>query len=411
MAARKSATQDRSASRRPAQHTHAARPATRPRRGEQMAAASSEAPTEAPVVTAGEEQNAYRDLDRLVRAAIGSATFAISPASLIQAWQDWVLHLAVSPGKQHEILAKGADKVARLAAFIAESSGGGADAKPAITPLPRDHRFTGDGWQKQPFAMWQQAFLLWQQWWHNAAVGVPGVSEKHEQIVAFYSRQFLDMVSPSNFVATNPEVLEKTIQQGGANFVAGFNNLVDDLKRMVDGRPPAGTEKFRPGEAVAITPGEVIFRNELIELIQYRPATENVASEPVFIVPAWIMKYYILDLSPNNSLIGYLVGQGFTVFCISWRNPGREQRDVSLEDYRRLGVMAGLDVVSEVCGGQQIHAVGYCLGGTLLSIAAATMARDGDKRLKIAVAVRRAGRFRRAGRDRAVRRREPGIDA
>lgn len=323
----------------------------------------------------------YRDADRLFHAWLASVTLGISPASLLQAWQDWLLHLAVSPGKQHEIATKAVEKLVRLQDFLARCALRRDTATPAISPLPQDRRFRHQSWQLLPYSATQQSFLLAQQWWHNATTGLPGVTRKHERLVEFYSRQLLDMVAPSNFPALNPEVIGRTVSEGGFNFLRGLHNMIDDLLRSTDGRPPAGAENFRPGIEVAATPGEVIFRNELIELIRYAPSTSTVKAEPILIVPAWIMKYYILDLSPGNSLIRYLVDRGFAVFCISWRNPGREQRDLSLDHYRRLGVMAALDEVDGAFPGGRVHGVGYCLGGTLLSIAASAMARDGDHRL------------------------------
>jgi polyhydroxyalkanoate synthase len=324
----------------------------------------------------------YRDADRLFHAAAASLTLGISPISLLQAWQDWALHLAAAPGKQQEIVAKGFEKLVRLTVFLGDCAAQKGAGKPCISPLPQDRRFQHSGWSVPPFSAIQQSFLLWQQWWHNATTGVPGVTAKHERLVEFYSRQLLDVLSPSNFLATNPEVLGGTIKDGGANLAAGFDNLIDDLDRVIKGRGPDGVEEFRPGQEVAVTPGEVVFRNELIELIQYRATTDSVRAESILVVPAWIMKYYILDLSPANSLVRYLVEEGFTVFCISWRNPGAEHRDLGLDDYRQLGVMAALDAVSAIVGGAKIHGVGYCLGGTLLSIAAAAMARDDDDRLQ-----------------------------
>ena len=199
--------------------------------------------------------------------------------------------------------------------------------------------------------------------------------------MSFIAQQMIDVVSPANFVATNPELLEETFQEGGMNLLKGALNFLEDARRIQAGEKPVGVEKFRVGRDIAVTPGKVIARNRLMELIQYAPATGMVHAEPLLIVPAWIMKYYILDLSPRNSLVRYLLDKGHTVFMISWKNPGSEDRDLDFEDYYRLGVLAALDAIKAIVPGRSIHAAGYCLGGSLAT-AAAALARDGDKRLK-----------------------------
>jgi poly[(R)-3-hydroxyalkanoate] polymerase subunit PhaC len=319
--------------------------------------------------------------DHALHAAAARFTLGLSPAALAQAYLDWATHLAFSPGKRMQLVDKAARKAVRLSNY-AYRCAQDAKAEPCIEPLPQDRRFAGEAWRKWPFNLISQAFLLNQQWWHNGTCGIGGVTKQHERMIEFISRQVLDMLSPSNFLMTNPEVLQRTVAQGGANLVRGFQNLLEDWERTASGKKPVGAENFRPGREVAVTPGKVIYRNRLIELIQYAPATDKVRPEPLLIVPAWIMKYYILDLSPQNSLVKYLTEQGFTVFMVSWKNPGPDDRDLSLDDYRTLGVVAALDAVRAVRPCEKVHGVGYCLGGTLLAIAAAAMARDRDDRLQ-----------------------------
>ncbi|ESR25591.1 PHA/PHB synthase family protein [Lutibaculum baratangense] len=324
--------------------------------------------------------HAFAAIDRMSEALLGQATGGLSPASLALAVFDWSIHLASAPGKRAELAAKAMRKTTRFAAHCFASSLDPA-TPPCIEPLPDDHRFAAPAWRKPPYSLFAQAFLLQQQWWHNVTRGVPGVKPHHEEVVAFAARQMLDVISPTNLPATNPEVVERTLGTGGANLVRGFQNWLEDVGRTATGQPPRGTEDFVPGRDVAVTPGQVVYRNHLIELIQYAPATETVVAEPVLIVPAWIMKYYILDLSPQNSLIRHLVGRGHTVFCISWRNPDEGDRNLTLDDYRRMGIMAAVDAVTAIVPGRRVHATGYCLGGTLLAIAAAAMARADDDRL------------------------------
>ena len=322
---------------------------------------------------------AFRSVDRMQEALGGQLTGGISPAAMALACFDWMLHLAAAPGKRVELVYKAGRKASRLAAYMATAlTQPGTPA--CIEPLPGDNRFRDESWHRQPYCYWAQAFLLGQQWWHNATHEVPGVSRHHEDVVSFAARQMLDMMSPSNLPFTNPQVMAKAMEAGGANFVQGFRNWIEDAGRQAIGQPPVGTENFVVGRDVAVTPGKVVFRDRLVELIQYAPTTETVFAEPILIVPAWIMKYYILDLSPGNSLVRHLVASGHTVFCVSWRNPTGEDRDLGMEDYRR-SLMAALDAVGAIVPERRIHAAGYCLGGTLLSIASAAMARAGDDRL------------------------------
>ncbi|MEN6622422.1 MAG: alpha/beta fold hydrolase, partial [Smithella sp.] len=213
----------------------------------------------------------------------------------------------------------------------------------------------------------------------------------------FVMRQITDIFSPSNFILTNPVVTRVTIEEGGSNLINGFNNFLDDWKRLITEQKPAGVENFKPGKQVAATKGKVVLRNRLIELIQYSPSTDKVYKEPVLIIPAWIMKYYILDLSPNNSLVKYLVDKGHTVFMISWKNPDSRDRDIGLNDYVKIGAFAALDAVSAIIPDTKIHTLGYCLGGTLLAIAAAAMAREGDNRLQSMTLLAAQTDFKEAG--------------
>jgi len=316
-----------------------------------------------------------RNLDRSLDSQIAWWSQGLSPGSLALAASDWMVHLAGSPAKQWELLFKAQRKLARLTAFAASRDL--LAGPPCITPLPQDRRFEGREWQQWPFNIIYQTFLLEQQWWHNVTSDVPGVTRHHEQLWTFAMRQALDMFAPSNFLLTNPVALEATYLSHGANLMAGMRKFWADSL----GATPAVPERFRPGIGVAVTPGKVVFRNRLIELIEYAAHTSTVYAQPVLMVPPWIMKYYILDLSPQNSLVRYLVQHGHTVFMISWKNPDAGDRDIGMDGYLEEGVMAAIDEVARRRPNQTIHALGYCLGGTLLAIAAAAMARDQDRRL------------------------------
>ena len=355
------------------------RPPARRQGRDRKAPDTSAAPPAAQPAAADSGSAPPHDIDRAVHAQMARFTQGLSPASQIGAWADWLVHLATSPGKQVELASKALRKTQRLAHHAARGVSG--PCEPCIEPLPQDRRFAAPEWQQWPFNLIYQSFLLNQQWWHNATTDVRGVSHHHEQVVNFAARQWLDLVSPSNFLASNPEVLAETLKTGGANLWQGAQNWMEDAARLVARQPTVGTEHFRPGHEVALTPGKVVLRNHLIELIQYTPSTATVYAEPVLIVPSWIMKYYILDLSPGNSLVKYLVEHGHTVFIVSWRNPDAGDREIGMDDYLKDGVMAAFDAVEAIVPKRRIQGLGYCLGGTLLAIAAAYMARKGDNRL------------------------------
>lgn len=335
--------------------------------------------------------------DRALHAALARFTMGLSPAALAAAHLDWLVHLMATPGKRLQLVDKMARKMMRFQAYAWRALLQPGTSAPVIEPLPQDRRFATDAWQAWPFNVIYQGFLLQQQWWHNATSDVRGVARHHEEMVKFGARQALDMFSPANFLATNPELLQRTLECGGRNFVDGLQHLLEDWERAVSGKKPVGSEAYKVGRDVAASPGKVVFRNRLIELIQYAPTTEHVRAEPLLIVPAWIMKYYILDLSAQNSLVRYLTGQGFTVFMVSWKNPSAADRDIGMEDYRLGGVMAALDAITATVPGCRVHALGYCLGGTLLSIAAAAMARDGDDRLRTITLLAAQADFTEAG--------------
>ena len=301
----------------------------------------------------------------------------------LKAGTDWALHLALTPAKNIELASLAVLQASELVQYALERMAVGPDkaARHGVTPPRKDRRFAAPEWQQWPFNLLHQSFLLTTQWWNAATHGVPGVDKHHEDVVAFVAQQCLDVFSPGNQLLTNPVVLRRTLEQGGANLVRGAVHALQDLQNKLANAPPAGCENFAVGRDVATTPGKVVLKNRLMELIQYAPTTKAVHPEPILLVPAWIMKYYILDLSPANSLIGYLVSQGHTVFCISWKNPGEAERDLGMDDFLADGFHAALAAVNAIVPKHRVHAAGYCLGGTLLAIAAAAMARDGDERL------------------------------
>ncbi len=259
------------------------------------------------------------------------------------------------PGKPRLALANHAlRQAAAYAGDAVRATGrrpGACDAPGCIDASANDHRFADTAWQRYPFNRLQQAFLLQEDWWREATTGVHGVWAPHEPVVAFAARQWLDKLAPSNAPLTNPEIVDATLQHGGMNLLQGAKAWMDDEQRAVMAQPPASTEHFLPGREAATTPGRVVLRNRLIELIQCCPNTPQLCAEPVLSVPAWIMKHRILDLSPQNSLASYLVNQGHSVFMISWTNPGSEDRNLGMDDCHKPGLLAALAAVQRIVPG------------------------------------------------------------
>ncbi len=316
------------------------------------------------------------ELQHALRAQLAAVTGGLAPDVYANAWWDWYLNLAEDPPKQWEILQDAATKAFDNWAFALKAASG-----EPLPPAEGDARFEGDAWAQWPFNVYAHTYRNYVDWWHKAWSSVPGVARDNERTLDFMARNALEAFSPANYLTTNPELLDTTRIEAGANLVRGFNHWLEDVHRTLEGKGPSGTEKFVIGRDIAATPGKVVMRNELIELIQYSPATPTVLAEPVLIIPAWIMKYYVLDLSANNSLVGYLVAKGHTVFMVSWKNPSSSDRGLGMDDYLRLGIRDAVDAVSRIVPRQKIHSVGYCIGGTLLSIAAAVFAAEGDKRV------------------------------
>ncbi len=262
-----------------------------------------------------------------------------------------------------------------------------SEKQPVIEADPKDRRFKDEAWKENEiFDFIKQSYLLSARYVQDVVSHVDDLPPKTAQKVDFYARQFVDAMSPSNFLLTNPEVLRKTAETGGENLLRGLNNLLADLERgrgkltikMTD------MEAFRLGENIAVSPGQVVFQNEVMQLIQYAPTTEQVLKRPLLISPPWINKFYILDLRPKNSFVRWAVSQGHTVFMISWVNPDEHLAELQFDDYLTKGIIGALDAIEQATGEREVNAIGYCLGGTLLASSLAWMAATGDDRIKTA---------------------------
>lgn len=334
-------------------------------------------------------ETVFNNLDRFFQANLAKLTAGISPAALGTAYYSWLSQLAQSPGRLLELMT--------YPVIHSKETINKALCSSEHSDIDCDVRFKKEDWQNLPWRYFADSFLQIEQWWQLATTEVSGLPKDVERTVSFSVRQILDALSPSNFILSNPALFHETIRSSGLNLIEGADLAVKDTLERITGAPPAGSNKLIPGKKVAVTPGKVIFKNHLIELIQYKPQTETVFKEPILIIPAWIMKYYILDLSPENSLVRWLVAQGHTVFIISWRNPDSEDRNLGMDDYYRLGAMAAIDTISTQRPKAKIHLVGYCLGGTLAMITAAAMAEHQDKRLKSLTLMAAQGDFTDAG--------------
>lgn len=329
------------------------------------------------------QRKAALALDESVHAQLARSCSGLSPIALALAHADWALHLMASPGRQAVLAQRALD----LSLQAWQNLGANLIAKVRNEEAEpdKDGRFADAAWREWPFDAVKESFKAVDSWWREAAQQGGGVSHHHQHMVNFFTGQALDALAPSNWAFTNPEVLRAAQASRGRSLEEGMRFFLQDLREQLSAGPDTPAEPPAPlqhvvGKDVAVTPGKVVFRNHLIELIQYSPSTDKVLPEPVLIVPSCIMKYYILDLSPHNSMVRYLVEQGHTVFIISWRNPDASDRDLKMQDYLSAGVLAAMAAVKSRSGAERLHTVGYCLGGTFLAIVAAALGRLARKK-------------------------------
>jgi polyhydroxyalkanoate synthase len=313
---------------------------------------------------------------RAMRAQLATVTGGLAPDVYVNAWWDWYLNLSKEPPKQLQVMQDALAKSFDTWDFALRAARG-----EVLPPAEGDSRFAGESWAQWPFNIYARTYSNYVDWLQKAYSQVPGVAPEHERSLNFAAKNAIEALSPANYLATNPELLEATRAEAGANLVRGFKNWLEDVERTIGGKEPVGAGHFVVGKDVAATPGKVVMRNALAELIQYSPTTDTVYAEPILIIPAWIMKYYILDLSAKNSLVRYLVSQGHTVFIVSWKNPSASDRELGMDDYLKLGIRDMVDAVAQIIPQRKIHTVGYCIGGTLLSIAAAAYGAENDQRI------------------------------
>jgi polyhydroxyalkanoate synthase subunit PhaC len=327
--------------------------------------------------TARSPQPPEEDVKRQLRAQLAALTGGLAPDDYLNAWWEWYLAVATHPRQQAHLVRSAYEKILDSWQFFARAAGG--------APLPpgrEDLGFADPAWNVWPFNVYARAYGNWVSWWRQALAADSPTAEAKAARLNFAGRLLLEAASPANFLHTNPELLNRTAAESGQNLIRGLKHWLEDARRAVtgNGRTP-GTEQFEVGKHVAVTPGKVVFRNRLIELLQYAPQTPSVYAEPILITPAWIMKYYILDLSPRNSMVRYLVEKGHTVFVVSWKNPDAADRELGIDDYVKLGFLDALDQVRRLVPQRKVHAIGYCIGGTLLAIVAAILAAHGDQSL------------------------------
>lgn len=310
---------------------------------------------------------------------LSTGTPILDPMNSVQTWMNSFTHFMRNPDKVFTAQMDLWQKYTQLCSYSFEKLSG-EDATPVISPARGDRRFRGEAWNETFFDFLKQSYLLASETFLETMESIGDQMEEAEkQKALFFAKQFIDTMSPSNFVMTNPEILAETMNSGGANLVRGMENLLRDFDASQGRLKISQTDKnaFKVGENLATSKGSVVYRNELIELIQYAPTTDKVYAQPLLILPPFINKFYILDMRPENSLIKWIVGQGFTTFVVSWRNPTEAHKYYGFEEYMREGLFAALEKIEELTGQKQTSVVGYCIGGTLVSMALSYLKSQG----------------------------------